>query len=287
MAGRSEEAIESARAAIHLLPGSAMAWFNLGCALHYAGRSTEAIDAYENAIEADPELQAAYVNLGCLLLDAGRPEKAMIPARRAVELEPSEGLWATGSEPAGGGVPMGKAALLARARAQALILLAKCLAGTGRYGEALARYGKARGLDRSSEPEVLNNTAWILATAPDPDLRDPEEAVRLAERALELAPENWTLRNTLGVSYYRAGRYKDAIRELTASRRRPGAQYLAHDGFFLAMAHGRLGQEEDALEWYDRSVRWMKANGPDDEELKRFRAEASELIEAVRDRGGK
>ena len=51
------------------------------------------------------------------------------------------------------------------------------------------------------------------------------------------------------------------------------------DWFFLAMAHRQLGREEDARKWYDRAVRWMEKNAPTDDELRRFRAEAEEVLE--------
>src|SRR5262249_6765138 len=33
-----------------------------------------------------------------------------------------------------------------------------------------------------------NNLAWMLATSPDPKVRDPGQAVELAQKAVELAP---------------------------------------------------------------------------------------------------
>ena len=52
----------------------------------------------------------------------------------------------------------------------------------------------------------------------------------------------------------------------------------AFDWFFLAMAHGQLGEKEKAREFYDRAVQWMDKNQPTHEELRRFRAETSELL---------
>jgi len=51
----------------------------------------------------------------------------------------------------------------------------------------------------------------------------------------------------------------------------------AFDWFFLAMAKHRLGHK-DAREWYDEAVAWMEKDKPDDKELKRFRAEAEEVL---------
>jgi hypothetical protein len=50
------------------------------------------------------------------------------------------------------------------------------------------------------------------------------------------------------------------------------------DWFFLAMGHWKLGQREEARKWYDEAVAWMDKNQPQNEELRRFRAEAAELL---------
>ena len=44
------------------------------------------------------------------------------------------------------------------------------------------------------------------------------------------------------------------------------------------MAHWQLGEKHKARKWYDRAVAWMDKNQPKDEELRRFRAEAAQLM---------
>ncbi|OAG28484.1 M48 family metallopeptidase [Thermodesulfatator autotrophicus] len=51
----------------------------------------------------------------------------------------------------------------------------------GREKEALAWYKKAIALEE--DPEILNNMAWILATSKDKALRNPKEALKLAQKA--------------------------------------------------------------------------------------------------------
>ena len=57
----------------------------------------------------------------------------------------------------------------------------------------------------------------------------------------------------------------------------------AVDLFFYAMAKQRLGQK-DAREWYDKAVAWMEEHEPNDDEFKRFRAEAEEVLGIKNDR---
>ena len=45
------------------------------------------------------------------------------------------------------------------------------------------------------------------------------------------------------------------------------------------MAHWQLDHKAEARKWYDQAVEWMEKNRPHDEELRRFRAEAKELLE--------
>jgi hypothetical protein len=52
----------------------------------------------------------------------------------------------------------------------------------------------------------------------------------------------------------------------------------ANDWLFLAMAHWQLGEKDKAREWYDKAVQWMNKNQPKDEELRRFRVEAAEVL---------
>ena len=61
-------------------------------------------------------------------------------------------------------------------------------------------------------PAPINGAAWILATHPDPDARNPEEAVRLAASAAKLTNnQNPAVLDTLAASYAAAGNFDEAI----------------------------------------------------------------------------
>ncbi|KPK76037.1 MAG: hypothetical protein AMJ79_08610 [Phycisphaerae bacterium SM23_30] len=61
-------------------------------------------------------------------------------------------------------------------------------------------------------PEALNNLAWILATINEQKLRNPAEAVRLAQRAAELTKnQNPGILDTLSVAYAAAGNFPLAV----------------------------------------------------------------------------
>jgi tetratricopeptide (TPR) repeat protein len=59
---------------------------------------------------------------------------------------------------------------------------------------------------------ALNNLAWLLATARDPSLREPDLAVTLAERAVRLTPvPEAAVLDTLAAAYAADGRFDDAV----------------------------------------------------------------------------
>jgi tetratricopeptide (TPR) repeat protein len=94
---------------------------------------------------------------------------------------------------------------------------------------------------------------------------------------VELAPQNGMIWNTLGVAQYCAGNWKVAITALEKSMelRKGGDSF---DWFILAMAQWQLGQKDEARKRYDQAVAWMDKNRPQNKELRRFRAEATELL---------
>ena len=46
----------------------------------------------------------------------------------------------------------------------------------------------------------------------------------------------------------------------------------------MGIAHWKLGEKEKARQWYDRAAEWMDKNQAKLEVLRRFRAEAAELL---------
>jgi serine/threonine protein kinase/WD40 repeat protein len=129
--------------------------------------------------------------------------------------------------------------------------------------------------------EACDGLAWAYLTAPV-ELRDVEAALPLAEKAVRLAAGNTNYLNTLGVAYYRAGRYREAVELLRANLEKQEDRVLAIDLYFLAMSQQRLGEAARARDYFDWAVRWTLVRPPpagdDEEELAAFRAEAEELL---------
>jgi serine/threonine protein kinase/WD40 repeat protein len=154
----------------------------------------------------------------------------------------------------------------------------------GRLAEpALTREQRARRAIKRYRLEVkanpaaaraCNNLAWAYLMAPEA-LRDVGAALALAEKAVRLQPGTATYRNTLGVAYYRAGRYREAVEVLRPNVEKQDDWELAYDLYFLAMSHHRLGEKARARDYYDWAVRWVAAQSD-------LRSELREELAAIR-----
>src|SRR5262249_2827985 len=167
--------------------------------------------------------------------------------------------------------------------------LGNALSAKQDFHSAAEKFEQALALD-PKHPGPHNNLAWLLATCPDLELRDPRLAVLHAKKAVELRPMEGNFHNTLAVALYRAGQWKRAIAALEESMsKRNGGD--AFDYFFLAMAHRQLGHNDEARNWLEKAIKWVQENekalmenkiNPEAkrvvEELHRFRAEAEEMM---------
>ena len=80
---------------------------------------------------------------------------------------------------------------------------------SGDPAAAIASYRRA--LDVSPDRvEAANNLAFLLATARDPALRAPDEAIALAQRAARAKAFDPAVIDTLAAAYASAGRYREA-----------------------------------------------------------------------------
>jgi len=242
--GRRREAIAAFREAIRLDANYVRGHFNLGVGLQKSGRLDEAIVAYREAVRVDASFAPAHHELGGALLAKGAADEAIGVMRAAIRLKPD---WA-----------------------DAYDRLVHALMMTGQWPEAIATGRKVVQLGGPA-----NSLAWILATCPDLGLRDTGEAVKYAQLAVRQTPS--VSYNTLGVAQYRAGDFKAAAAALEQSMQlRAGGD--AYDWFFLSMAYWKLDRKEEARARLRAAIDWTEKHQPDNEELRRFRKEAAELV---------
>jgi tetratricopeptide (TPR) repeat protein len=128
----------------------------------------------------------------------------------------------------------------------------------------------------------MSNVAWVLTIACDEELRDLPKALDLAKKAAELRPKDAFSWGIYGTARYRTGDWKGAIayldKAMGLNTTRDRDRNSAIIGFFLAMAHWQLGEKDKARAWFAKAVQWVEKGNKDNAELKRFRAEAAELL---------
>ena len=182
---RPAEAVTHFEAALKLKPESASAHFNYGTALAAAGRTDDAVAEYQRALQLRPEYPIAHNNLGSALLRLGRPQAALASFREAARIDPR----------------------LAEAHLN-VGLISRAL---GDAPEAVARFRRVLELNPDWVAAIAN-LASLLAASPDSSVRNPPEAVRLAERAaaLTLRRDANTL-DVLAVAQGAAGNFDRAV----------------------------------------------------------------------------
>jgi hypothetical protein len=125
--------------------------------------------------------------------------------------------------------------------------------------------------------------AWTCVLTPDAVV-DREGPLRLAENALPwlLADSRGDALKTVGAALYRAGRFEEAIGRLNESAAAMGGKWVPKASAFLAMAHHRLGHQDEAQRWLDKLAAYRPKAGSDfswdDVEIRILRREAESLV---------
>jgi tetratricopeptide (TPR) repeat protein len=217
--GRLDEAMQHYRQAIESDPKYAHAYNNLGQTLAMQGNLDEAIADFSKAVELDPAYASAEGNLGHALLSKDHPDEAILHLRKAVELAPKSAEFSNYLGQALGEkgqtdeaiTNLERALQLSPSMVEARYYLGVALVTKGRRAEGLAHWRQAL-LKEPDNVQVLNEIAWVLATAPEAALRNGSEAVSLAEHAARLTSEREpVVLGTLAAAYAETGRYGQAI----------------------------------------------------------------------------
>ncbi len=154
----------------------------LALKLRAAGDAKGAERAVDRALDEDPKSFEAMRLKAYLSSDAGEFERAASETEQSIRLAPG--------------------AFGAR---ESIVLLATLRLRLGNEKEALRLFDEALRI-QADDPEVLNATAWLLAFARDPAVRNPDRAVRLAQRAVDFEPSNERYQDTLKLAREEAAR---------------------------------------------------------------------------------
>jgi len=287
-------AIADLERGLHLRPDDSDALFLLAEAQSERNNLPVARATLEKYLMRSPDDVDARVMKGQVALQLGRLEEAVDDFSKVLDADP-ESRSSVRHRRAQVWVRLGK---LENALADLGVLIERSPRDAALYElrsqvhDRLGHHEQARADMKQAAESPLANAghynllAWRMATG-SAALRDPEQALALARKAVALTPSAGIYLNTLGVAQYRADQYAEAIATLERSLAASNGEGEAFNLFFLAMAHQKLGHAFQARACFDRAVRWWgeQKNLPAQNvsELTGLRAEAEELLAGGRD----
>lgn len=149
-----------------------------------SGRATEAAEHFRESLRWRPDFAPTRYNLGLALITQRRFDAAIVELELAVNLDP--------------------------AHADAHNTLGAMYHATGRIREAAEQYRIAVTL-RPDNIGARTNLTWILAASPDDSLRNPGEAVRVAQTTVDLTQrEDASALDTLAAALAATGDFDKA-----------------------------------------------------------------------------
>lgn len=183
--GNVEEAYSDFQTALRLQSNDPNAWSGLGNLYLQEGQTVLAIQNFQKALQIQPAFPMACYDLGNAYIQDHQMDLAIRWWQKAVALQP--------------GFPMahnnlGNASML-----------------QGRVADAIQQWKAAL----KYQPDLSSaqmNLAWVLATCPDPSLRDGAAALALAQHASQLSGgQNPVVLRALAAAYAENGQFPDAI----------------------------------------------------------------------------
>jgi tetratricopeptide (TPR) repeat protein len=182
---RYDEAAVEFQKCLQLKPDSPLAINGLGIIFGRQGKFAQAGEYFTKALNINPNLEEALINFGYVLTNQGKLDDAAVKFEESLRINPKSAL--------------------------AHHHLGQILAQMGRIDEAVAHFEKTVHL-KPDWVEPMNELAWILASSDKAEIRNPEKAVKLAQRVCELTdykrPE---FLDTLAVAYAAAGDFGKAM----------------------------------------------------------------------------
>jgi tetratricopeptide (TPR) repeat protein len=192
--GKTSEAFQHYEQAVRILPTGAQCHARLAIALAAAGQLDRAIAEWRKTVRLAPTDSRAYLGLADALLDAGDAGEAIALCRMVLSHEPKStaAIVILGTALANQGkvaqaIPYLEHALELEPRnAWAHFRLGLALHDLGQSSSAIDHLNEAIQI-RPDNVLMLWQTAWTLASSPDPKVRDGLRAVELATKAVELS----------------------------------------------------------------------------------------------------
>jgi tetratricopeptide (TPR) repeat protein len=202
------KAVEELRELVSQRPKSARLQTLLGRVLIAFGNRAEGRTAFEAAQAADPNYLPAKIELAQIDLTENRLDSARQILNMVVAADSRN--------------------------VTALLMLGDAEATAGLRSEAIAKFQSVLNLD-GSNVLALENLANLITED------NPDEALKFAQKAVEIAPGDASTQDTLGWVYYRKGLYQIAAEHLkVAAAKEPTPRRQFH----LAMSYLKAGDRD-------------------------------------------
>jgi tetratricopeptide (TPR) repeat protein len=236
---RPDDALAVARQQVKAAPRSPAVHHVLGQVHQRRGEAAPAEAAHLQAVQLDPRYVPSRLELARIYLASGRPNQAVARLDEARRLDPGN--------------------------AEAWLLTGAAREQKGEVPQAQEAFKKALELNPRLAG-AANNLAWLYSEHGG----DAEEALRLAQLAKEVAPDDPHVSDTLGWVLYKRGVYQRALGLLRESAARLPDSAQVH--YHLGMTHYKLGDRPAARQALSRALE-LGAGFPGADEARKVLAE--------------
>lgn len=214
------EGVKRMREAAATQPKSAVAQDLLGSVLLSSGDRVGARAAFEAANKLDPSYAQADMSLAKLDVLEGKFDDAAAKLNSVLSRDPHN--------------------------STARLWLGEVEYARGHVDEAVANFQAAVDV-APRNTDALNNLAYLLAEY----RKQPDVALKYAQTALEIAPDNPQYADTVGWTLYKKGLYDMAVQQLERSVSLGGS---ATSSYHLAMAYAKAGNAKRARTVLDTAL---------------------------------
>jgi tetratricopeptide (TPR) repeat protein len=260
--GQVNKAIVQFKKALAIQPDFTTAFNNLGNALLQTGQVDEAIVQFKKALAIQPDYVEAHYDLGKALLQKGQTDEAMVHFQTTIRIRPdyAEAHNNLGIALAQNGqlkeaiAHFQKALAIQPDNAETHNNLGTIFFQQGHLDEAAIQFQRALAIrpDFMAAQSGLAHIAWVLATSPNPAIRNGTKAIELAEQTDRLSDgKDPAMAATLAAAYAEAGRFSEAI---TNGER---ALFLAtskNDGALVAALKAQLKSYQAGSPFHHTSI---------------------------------
>jgi putative PEP-CTERM system TPR-repeat lipoprotein len=214
-------ALAVARKQAQAAPASAAVQAVLARVFQRRGELAQAEAAHQKAIALDPRSAWGHLELGKLYVATRRPDQALAETEKALQIDPKS--------------------------AEAWLLYGQIQEQKGDMAKAQDAFKKALDID-PRHASAANNLAWVYSEQGG----NADEALRLAQLAKQLAPDDPHVSDTLGWILYKRGVYQQALNVLKESAAKLPDNAPVH--FHLGMTYYKLGDKPAAGQALKRAL---------------------------------